>query len=404
MAHILLGVTGSIAAYKAPLILRTLQKRGHEVSVVLTEAAQRFVSPLTLEVLSRRPVLRNLWSTEETGTAPGEWTQHIALAQQVDALLIAPATAHTIAKFAQGLCDDLLTAIFLATRRPVLIAPAMEGHMYRHPMTQANLRRLQRLPQVQIIPPGRGFLASGLQDTGRLAALPRLLAAVERAVTSPLLKGKKILITAGATREPWDAVRFLSNGSTGQMALALAQAAYALGAEHIHLLAAHTEVRWPKGLFEITYTPTAQEMLTAFQRLYAEYDWLIFAAAVSDYTFPTQLPYKHKKTPEGLTLSLVPAPDILAWAGQHKRPHQLLIGFSLESTEEEAMARQKLERKGADWVALNTISPQTGMGSPTNALTLISRWHDKTQIPLGPKHTVAREMLIFIAHAMAAHL
>lgn len=404
MAHILLGVTGSIAAYKSPLIIRSLHKAGHEVTVLLTRAAKQFVAPLTLEVLSRRKVLEDLWSNEKAGTAPGEWTQHIALAKQIDALLIAPASAHTIARLANGMADDLLSAIFLATRKPVLVAPAMEGDMYRHPATQANLRRLAHLPWVRIIPPGRGFLASGAVDTGRLASLYRIRMAVERAVSVPLLRNKKVLITLGATREHWDAVRFLSNGSTGRMGLALAEAAYILGAKAVHLLAAHTEIPLPKKLFSITYTPSAYAMLEAFQQVYAQYDWLIFAAAVSDYTFSERLSHKHKKSREGLTLSLTPAPDILEWAGAHRLPHQVLIGFALEEEGGEALAAEKLHRKGADWLAFNPISPQTGMATSTNALILLSRWGHRHHLPLAPKPHIAREMLIFIAHEMAARL
>ncbi|MCX8112771.1 MAG: bifunctional phosphopantothenoylcysteine decarboxylase/phosphopantothenate--cysteine ligase CoaBC [Bacteroidia bacterium] len=397
VAHILLGVTGSIAAYKTPALVRALQKEGHRVSVILTQAAQEFVAPLTLETLAQGKVLKDLWGTEARGAQPGEWTQHIALAKQADLLLIAPATAHTIAKLAQGLCDDLLSAVFLATRKPSLIAPAMEGTMYRHPIVQRNLKRLERLPWVSIIPPARGFLASGAHDTGRLASGARILAAVERALSPPLLRGKKVLITLGATRERWDDVRFLSNHSTGRMGWALAKAAYALGAQEIHLLAAHTEVPLYPHLFRVTRTPTAKDMLEAFQQVYAGYDWLIFAAAVSDYTFAYRLPQKHKKSEREISLPLVAAPDILKWAGQNRQPHQLLIGFALEAAGEEKLAWEKLHCKGADWLAFNEISPQTGMGSPTNALTLLSRWGHRHVIPLAPKPQVAREMLIFIA-------
>lgn len=397
MAEVLLVVTGSIAAYKAPQVIRALQKRGYAVTALLTRAAESFVAPLTLEVLTRRAVLRDLWSTTEVGSTPGEWTQHMALAQRVEAILFAPATAHTIARLAQGLCDDLSSAVFLATRKPVLIAPAMEGHMYRHPFVQAHLRRLARLPHVRIIPPGKGFLASGAHDTGRLASLPRLVAAVERAVSAPLLAGKKILLTAGATREYWDPVRFLSNGSTGQMALALAEAAYALGAAEVHVLAAHTEVRFPRGLFRLTPTPTAEAMLQAFQAVYERYDWLLFAAAVSDFTFAERQPRKHKKTGDNLTLSLVPAPDILAWAAAHRRPGQLLVGFALEEEGAENLAREKLLRKGADWLAYNPISPQTGMAAPTNAILLLSRWGHRYELPLAPKTVIARQLLIHLA-------
>ncbi|MEN2992700.1 MAG: bifunctional phosphopantothenoylcysteine decarboxylase/phosphopantothenate--cysteine ligase CoaBC [Bacteroidia bacterium] len=398
MAHLLLGVTGSIAAYKAPFLVRRLQKAGHTVRVVLTRGAEAFVSPLVLETLTQGGIYKDLWTASAIGEEAGTWTQHTALAQWADAILIAPATAHTLAKLAQGYCDDLLSALALTARKPLLIAPAMEGHMYRHPFVQANLRRLGRLPWVTIIPPGRGFLASGKSDIGRLAAPARIQAAVARALAPPLLRGKKILLTAGATREPWDAVRFLSNGSTGQMALALAQAAYALHAKEVHVLAGHLEVPFPPNLFRLTRAYTAQAMLEAFQKLYTGYDWLIFAAAVSDYAFAEKLPTKHKKT-DTLTLTLKATPDILGWAGAHRRPGQLLIGFALEPPGEEQTALEKLHRKNADWIAYNPISDQTGMGSPTNALTLLSRWNHRHSLPLAPKPTLAYEMLKFIAHA-----
>jgi len=399
VGRILLGVTGSIAAYKAPWILRALQKAGHEVQVLLTKGAESFVSPFTLEVLSQRPVMGDLWARFSGGESA--WTQHIALAWEADVLLIAPATAHTIAKLAGGLCDDLLSAVFLATRKPVLIAPAMETHMYRHPAVQANLRRLSRLPHVSVIQPGKGYLASGQIGEGRLASLRRLLWAVERALTPPLLKGRRVLITLGATREYWDAVRFLSNGSTGQMGWALARAAYVLGAKQIHLLTGYTDRPLPGGPFHKTFAPDAEAMAAAFAQLYHSYDWLILAAAVSDYTFSERLNTKHKKMGEALTLSLRLTPDILAWAGAHKAPHQVLIGFALESTSDLAPARQKLLQKGADWIAHNVISAHTGMEAPTNALTLLSRWGHEQVVPLAPKPQVALEMLKFIAHAHA---
>ena len=400
VGRILLGVTGSIAAYKAPLIVRALQKEGHEVQVLLTRGGAHFVSAQALETLSRQPVIEDLWGRAPTGEVA--WTQHIDLARKVDAFLIAPATAHTIAKLANGFCDDLLTAVFLATRRPALIAPAMETQMYRHPVVQANLRRLRKLPHVTIIPPGKGYLASGARGEGRLASLQRLLLAVERALTPPLLKGRRVLITLGATREYWDAVRFLSNASTGQMGLALARAAFLLGADQIHLLVAHTETPIPKNLYTITHTPTAESMANAFMQVYRDYDWLILAAAVSDYTFAQPIPSKHKKSGGPLMLTLQPTPDILAWAGAHKLPHQVLIGFALESDPDPARAREKLLRKGSDWIAHNLISPQTGMSAPTNALTLLSRFGHEHPIPLAPKPAVALEMLKFIAHAHAS--
>ena len=399
MGRILLGVTGSIAAYKVPLIVRALQKNGHEVQVILTKGGANFVSTQALETLSQHPVLGDLWESFSGGETA--WTQHIDLAQKIDIFLIAPATAHTIAKLSQGLCDDLLSAVFLATRRPVLLAPAMETNMYRHPVLQANLRRLLRLSHVRLILPGKGYLASGAVGVGRLAAISRIVLEVERSLTPPLLQGRRVLITLGATREYWDAVRFLSNASTGQMGLALARAAYLLGAEEVHLLAAHTDLPLPKKPFRITYTPTAEAMAATFMQIYQDYHWLILSAAVSDYTFAEPLSTKYKKNTELLTLTLRRTPDILAWAGAHKHPHQVLIGFALESDPNPALAKEKLLRKNADWIAHNVISPHTGMGSPTNALTLLSRFGHAHHLPLAPKETIALEMLKFIAHAHA---
>ncbi|MCS7188588.1 MAG: bifunctional phosphopantothenoylcysteine decarboxylase/phosphopantothenate--cysteine ligase CoaBC [Bacteroidia bacterium] len=404
MAHILLGVTGSIAAYKAPFLVRALQKRGHEVTVVLTRGAKAFVSPLVLEVLTRRPVLEDMWSVKSTGERADKWIQHIALATQVDAILIAPITAHTIAKLARGLCDDLLSAVFLATRKPVLIAPAMEENMYFHPAVQANIRLLQKRSGVFIIPPGKGFLASGGIGKGRLAAPTRILWAVERALSPPLLKGKRILITAGATRESWDSVRFLSNGSTGRMALALAEAAYALGAEEIHILAAHLEVRFPKGILRITPALAAEDMMKSFQQIYERYDWILFTAAVSDYKFAEKFEGKRKKAKESVHIELVPTADILAWAGAHKKPSQVLIGFALENEGEIHYAQEKVFKKKADWIAFNPISANTGMSVSTNSITLLSRWGHQYNIPLASKAVIAKKMLIFIADAMAGRV
>ncbi|MGQ9864277.1 MAG: bifunctional phosphopantothenoylcysteine decarboxylase/phosphopantothenate--cysteine ligase CoaBC [Bacteroidia bacterium] len=377
MTKILLGVGGSIAAYKALFLVRTLQKQGYDVQAILTDGAQKFVTPLSFEALTHHPVAQSLWETNEQG-----WARHLQAAQEAHAILIAPATADLIARLAMGRADDLLTATVLSARCPILVAPAMEGNMYRHPALQKNLHQLRKWGYT-VIPPGRGYLASGKEDEGRLASLSRILLALQRALHPPLLAGKKVLITLGATREYLDPVRYLSNGSTGKMGKALAEAFYAYGAT-VHLVAGHTEV--PLTPFKKTFTPTAQKMFETVQQIYTDYDILVFAAAVSDFTTTPAVQKIKKSDPPSLQLSLTP--DILAYVAQNKLSHQKIIGFALETQDLLTQAHQKRIQKGVDWLVANRLSPKEGIGSDTNQVWLLSA-DQSLHFPLQPKKKLA---------------
>lgn len=378
MNKILLGVGGSIAAYKALFLVRALQKEGHEVQVILTAGAQKFITPLSFEALTHHPVAQSLWEIDNQG-----WARHLQAAQEAHAIVIAPATADLIARLATGRSDDLLTATVLAARCPILIAPAMEGHMYRHPALQKNLRQLRKWGYT-IIPPARGYLASGKEDKGRLASWSRIFLALQRALHPPLLAGKKVLITLGATREYLDPIRYLSNGSTGKMGKALAEAFYAYGA-NVHLVAGYTEVSLKP--FKKTFTPTAQSMFETVQQTYTDYDILVFAAAVSDFT-ATPAPEKIKKSNVPPTLQLRFTPDILGYVAQNKLFHQKIIGFALETQELLTHAHEKMRQKRVDWLVANRLSLKEGIGSDTNQVWLLSA--DQTlHFPLQPKKKLA---------------
>lgn len=354
--RILLGVTGSIAAYKAALLARLFVQAGAEVRVVMTEAACRFVTPLTFSTLSRHAVLTDLWS--------GEWTEHIHLAEWADVMVIAPCTANTIADMAAGNGNNALLAVWLAARCPVLVAPAMDAGMYRHPAVQRNLRQLAA-DGVFEIPPSSGFLASGLEGIGRLAEPEEIVSWTIRALTPSLLSGKHILITAGPTREPLDPVRYLTNGSSGRMGTALAAASWHMGAS-VTLIHGPMEAAVPTGVTPIP-VQTAIDMFNTVQEQFQTADMIICCAAVSDYRPQNISGTKLKKengTPE---IHLIENPDILAWCGKNKQVHQRIIGFALESMDGDNAATSKLQRKQADAIVLNYAGrPDEGIAADTN--------------------------------------
>jgi phosphopantothenoylcysteine decarboxylase / phosphopantothenate---cysteine ligase len=396
--RIVLGVCGSIAAYKAVLVLRLLQQAGAEIQVVMTQAAGQFVGTLTFQSLSRRPVLSNLWQDGE------QWTQHVQTAEWADLILIAPATAHTMARLAHGLCDDMLSAIVLSARCPLAIAPAMDLQMYAHPATQANIERLRTFGY-QFIAPESGYLASGLEGQGRLASPENIVAQVAQMLQLPnpspankrLLAGKRLLITAGPTVEPLDPVRYLSNYSTGKMGVALAQAAMEMGAE-VCLVAGPLQVPIPPNATRVP-VQTAQEMFEAVQQRYQDADLIICAAAVCDYRPSSIAPQKIKKTApnEPMSLQLEPTPDILSFIGHHKQPHQCVIGFALETERAMEHAQAKLNRKQADWIVLNSLADTgAGFGHDTNQVVLISAQGHILPIPLANKLEIARQLLTLV--------
>jgi phosphopantothenoylcysteine decarboxylase/phosphopantothenate--cysteine ligase len=385
--ELILGVTGSIAAYKAVYLLRELGRLGAGVTVVMTAHAGKFVGPLTFRTLSGRPVLTDLFDPQSPDAV-----EHVALAERAHALVVAPATANLLAKAAHGLADDLLSTLLLAARCPVLMAPAMDGGMWGHPAVQANVRTL-RGRGVTVLEPDAGALASGLAGKGRLPEVDALLEAIER-LLAPVrdLAGERILVTSGPTREPIDPVRYISNRSSGKMGHAIATAALRRGAEVI-LVAGPTPLSPPPGA---VYVPvqTAEEMREAVRQHVGRATIVVKAAAVADYRVkhPSATKIKSKKD-EGLTLSLVPNPDILKELGGLK-PRPFLVGFAAETNDVRAHAAAKLRAKGADLLVVNDVS-RAGIGfeADDNQVLLLDRWGGAVELPRMSKLQVADAIL-----------
>ena len=388
--NIILGISGSIAAYKAAHLTRLWVKRGAAVQVLMTEAATHFIAPLTLSTLSKRPVLTDVHSA--TG-----WNNHVELGLWADALVVAPASANTLAKLANGLCDNLLTAVYLSARCPVLVAPAMDVDMWHHPATQANIRRLQSYG-VQIIPVGTGELASGLQGEGRLAEPEEIVAYVDQYFRRQQdLGGKKALVTAGPTFEPLDPVRYIGNHSTGKMGIAIAGALARRGAE-VTLVLGPTALRPEHTGLRLLRVGTAQEMYTACAPLFPEMDITVLAAAVADYRPATFSDKKIKKKDDDLQLALAKTVDIAATLGSRKKSGQILVGFALETNDALEHARQKMERKNLDLIVLNSLQDAgAGFGHDTNKVTLLRRNGLQTAFELKTKTEVAEDIVNEIA-------
>ncbi len=377
--RILLGVSGSIAAYKAAFLVRELCKQRAQVQVVMTPAATRFITPLTLQTLSGQAVLSE--SFPQDSRQP---LAHIKLAQSSDLLLLAPATANTIAKLAAGIADSLLTSLCLATRAPILIAPAMNSNMYTHPSVQANIQTLKERG-VRFVEPESGELACGEEGPGRLADIMAIIAKVQQVLTpTGILAGLKVLITAGPTREPIDELRFISNRSSGKMGYALAEEACQRGAQ-VTLISGPANLPPPEGVKTIA-VQTAQEMQAAVEQSLADTQVLVMAAAVADYTPAAPMPGKLKKEAADLELKLEPTPDILTSIGQ-RSSKPLLIGFAAESTDVVNQARQKLAAKGLDLIIANHISQA---GTDDNQITIIDKVGKLNKHPLMPKSECAK--------------
>jgi phosphopantothenoylcysteine decarboxylase/phosphopantothenate--cysteine ligase len=391
--RILLGVTGSIAAYKGVELLRELVKRGAEVQVVMTEAATRFVAPLTFETLSRKPVLQDMFSL-----AYDSKIGHIEATQRADVFLVAPATARTIARMALGLADDFLSCIFLASRCPVVVAPAMDSDMYQHAAVQQNLATL-RERGVHVVEAGFGELASGLVGPGRLADLQEIVAAVER-VLAPVrdLEGQVVLVTAGPTREPLDPVRFLSNRSSGKMGYAIAEAAASRGAQVI-LVSGPTALPPPPGV-DMVHVDTAQEMYEAVLAKLPVATVVIKAAAVADYRPKRVAERKIKKDETVPEVTLEPTPDILAEVGKRKG-ERVVVGFAAETDDLVANARKKLQRKHVDLMVANDVSqPGAGFDTDTNVVKVLDAEGGVEELPLLSKREVADRILDRVAELL----
>ncbi len=385
-----LGVAGGIAAYKAAEIVRLLQERGIRVQVVMTEAAQEFIKPLTFAALSGEKVITGMFAgsgTEQPNIDSA--IEHIAVAQSIDALLVAPATADVLAKFAQGIANDFLTTLYLATTAPVVVAPAMNVNMWNHPATQANLDALRKRG-VRIVEPGEGYLACGMTGPGRLAENEAIVAAAMEALgASQELTGETVLITAGPTREKIDPVRYLTNRSSGRMGYALAEAALRRGARV--LLVSGPAALTPPDAAEITRVESAEQMREAVLKLLPQATIVIKTAAVSDYR-PKHTASQKIKGKGALTLELEPTTDILAEIAR-KKDSQIIIGFAAETENALENARQKLSSKTLDAIVANDVSREgVGFDSDRNAVTIITH-DDVIEVPESTKWEVAQRVL-----------
>jgi phosphopantothenoylcysteine decarboxylase/phosphopantothenate--cysteine ligase len=388
---IALGVSGGIAAYKAAEIVRLFEERGIRVQVVMTRAAREFVRPLTFAALSGEKVITDMFGSE-SGTEPANVEsaiEHIAIAQSIDALLVAPATADLLARFAQGIASDFLSALYLATTAPVVVAPAMNVNMWNHAATQANVAVL-RHRGVRIVEPGEGYLACGMTGAGRLAENETIVAAVMEALgASQDLAGETVLVTAGPTREKIDPVRYLTNRSSGRMGYAIAEAALRRGAR-VLLVSGPTALAAP-GAAELTLVETAEEMMKAVARLLPESTVVIKTAAVADFRPKAASEQKIKRKGE-MTLELEPTADILAEVARRKTS-QIVVGFAAETENVLENARKKLASKSLDAIVVNDVSREgVGFDSDRNAVTIISR-SEVIEVPETSKWEVAHRVL-----------
>lgn len=382
---ILIGITGSIAAYKIPHLVRLLVKQGAETRVVMTPAAADFVSPLTLSTLSKATVLTDLFSEHA-------WANHVQLGRWADALLLAPLSCNTLAKMAHGQCDNLLLATYLSATCPVIAAPAMDEDMWHHPATAANLQSLTA-HGCTILPVEHGDLASGLVGEGRMAEPETIVAFLSRFLDRRQdLAGKKALVTAGPTYEAIDPVRFISNHSSGKMGYAIADELAGRGAA-VTLVSGPVAIRPGARNIRLVPATTAADMYRACAQQ-ADYDIAVMAAAVADYTPRNPSAQKIKKGGDGLQIELEKTKDILASLGQQKKPGQVLVGFALETEKEEEHARAKLQRKNADMIVLNSLRDAgAGFGGDTNRVTLLKRDGSERKFETKSKAGVARDIV-----------
>ena len=393
--NIIVAITGGIAAYKTATLVRELIKLNCSVKVVMTKAAKDFITPLTMATLSQNPV-----AVENFDPESGLWNSHVSLAEWADALIIAPATANTIAKMTHGIADNLVLCTYLSARCPVIVAPAMDLEMFRNPATIRNINTLRENPKIHIIEPTSGFLASGLTGKGRMAEPKDIANFTINAITTKTFLGKRILITAGGTSEQIDPVRCITNHSTGKMGIALAHNFAKLGAQ-VTLLKANTIVDIdPIYNIEVIETKSADTMFTVAKKLYPHVDIAIFAAAVADYKVENPHSQKIKHSNEKQTITLIPNPDIAMEMGKLKRDGQLNIGFALETASQNdsvKFATEKLTRKNFDAIVLNTLANEgAGFANDTNMVSIITT---STQVDFNikSKESVAQDILNFIS-------
>ncbi len=386
---ILLGISGGIAAYKTANLVRLLIKAGAQVQVVMSPASLHFVTPLTLATLSKNPVYSTFYNEEEGN---GEWNNHVELGLWADFMLIAPATANTLSKMANGNCDNLLIATYLSAKCPVYFAPAMDLDMYKHPSTLDSFHKLKTFGNI-MIPAESGELASGLVGEGRMAEPENIVAFLEKDIASKLpLKGKKILITAGPTYEAIDPVRFIGNHSSGKMGFDIANEAANNGAEVI-LVSGPTHLNVKNNSVKVVRVTSAQEMYDACHEYYNKVDVAIAAAAVADYRPKNVANQKIKKNESTFSIELEKTKDILASLGEQKKK-QFLIGFALETENEIEHAKQKIQKKNLDLIVLNSLNDKgAGFGQPTNKVTFISKDFEIEPKELKSKEEVAQDII-----------
>lgn len=386
--HIILGITGSIAAYKAAPLTRLLVKEGASVKVVMTALAKEFITPLTMATLSRNPIMVEFYNPEN-----GDWNSHVDLGLWADAMLIAPATANTMGKMAAGIADNLLLTTYLSAKCPVFVAPAMDLDMFRHPATRKNLEVLKSYGNI-VIEPAEGELASGLVGKGRMSEPEEIVAFLKAYFEEQAdLKGKKVLLTAGPTYEQIDPVRFIGNFSTGKMGFALAEEFARRGAEVV-LVTGPVSLKTENALIRRVDVVSAGEMFDEVTKLSDGCDIVVSCAAVADFTPSRKSMTKLKRGKENLELELVPTKDIAAELGRRKKEGQLLVGFALETNDEECNALAKLKKKNLDLIVLNSLNDQgAGFGGDTNKVTMIDREENSRTYSLKSKREVARDIV-----------
>jgi len=394
--NILLGVTGGIAAYKAAFLVRLFIKKGANVKVVMTDSAKEFVTPLTLATLSKNEVFSSFTDESEANSfKEPEWNNHVDLALWADLFLIAPATANTLSKMANGTSDNLLLACYLSAKCPVYYAPAMDLDMYQHPSTAETFKKLESFGNIQI-PAAFGELASGLIGQGRMAEPEEIVSFLENDILEKLpLRGKKFLITAGPTYEAIDPVRFIGNHSSGKMGYAVAEEAAQLGAEVV-LISGPTALKLENDFVKIIRVTSAEEMYNAAHKYFDKCNIAILSAAVADYRPSEVASEKIKKKTDELSLQLTKTKDILASLGKKKKA-QFLVGFALETENEEENAKLKLKKKNLDLIVLNSLRDKgAGFQTDTNKITLITKDNKVLPFPVKPKNEVAKDILEYI--------
>ena len=392
---IVLGITGGIAAYKACNLARLLIKKGAEVQVVMTPSAKEFITPLTLSTLTHKPVVSEFFDRRD-----GSWHSHVDIGLWADAMIVAPATASSIGKMANGIADNMLVTTYLSMKAPVFVAPAMDLDMYAHPSTQQNIQRLVAYGN-HIIEPGTGFLASKLEGKGRMEEPEKIVEVLEQYFAKQQrLSGKKVLITAGPTYEKIDPVRFVGNYSSGKMGFALAEACALQGAE-VTLVSGPVMLQTKHPAIRRIDVESAQEMYDAATSHFPEADITILSAAVADFTPETTADKKIKRKGDELVLNLRPTQDIAAALGTLKKDNQLLVGFALETDNEVQNAQSKMERKNLDFIVLNSLQDKgAGFRVDTNKITILDRQQGTTAYDVKTKQEVAEDIVEYLVRKL----